>query len=341
MQADRRAYRFCGHTIVSTIDLPLRPGAGSLETACTIERGPSGERAAASPDWFHHWRFGRQPPWLSFARVDEGYLLRFPSLADFHVSGDGAFIRACPSPALPDDTLRHLLVDQVLPLALSRRGRVLLHASAVHLRATGTVAFVGPAGRGKSTLAAALGSRGGRILCDDCLALEPCAGGAQALPAYPGLRLWPDAASRLGPAGLRDEGVAHYTAKRRVSGGLLGFHPRPSPLRALFLISERGAEGPTVSIRRCRASAGLMGLVKYAYLLDIEDREHLARAFQALASLATSVPVLRLRLRDGHSRLADAADAIAAYAQSLPRTDLGGRISSPGDRTSRIAPRAS
>jgi hypothetical protein len=320
MPADARAYRFCGETIVSHLDLPLLPPADSHEPACTIEGSLPRTCGADVARWFHHWRIGRQRPWLSFARLDDGYLLRFPDLADFLVSGDGARIRACPSRALPDDTLRHLLLDQVLPLALSRRGRVLLHASAVHVPGLGALAFAGPTGRGKSTLAAALAARGGRILSDDCLAIDSHAGGWQVLPAYPGLRLWPDAASRQVPRGTPHRPVAHYTRKRRVDGGALRFHPRPSPLRALFLLSGRGAAGPPATITRCRASARLIGLVKYAYVLDIEDREYLARAFSVLASVVTSIPVLRLRVGHGHSRLADAADAICAHARALPRT---------------------
>lgn len=355
MRTDVRGYRFCGETIASTIDLPVLQPSDLFDAACTIERQLPADRAAVSHGWFHHWRIGRQAPWLSFARCEAGYLLRFRDLADFLISADGTHIRACPSRGLPDETLRHLLIDQVLPLALSRRGRLLLHASAVHVPGIGALAFAGPTGRGKSTLAAALASRGGRILSDDCLALESSTKRVHVLPAYPGLRLWPDAASRALRHGTRDDRVAHYTTKRRVTGGPLRFQRSPSRLRALFLLSERGAAGPVVSMRRCRASAQLMGLVKYAYLLDIEDREHLARVFNALASIVTSVPVLRLRIRQGHSRLPAAVEQICAYAENLPpkggshmdlnrrhrTSDLGRRNSDLGPRNSDLGPRAS
>jgi hypothetical protein len=346
--ADARAYRFCGETIVSRVDLSLLPRSDSFNPACTIERASTSDRPATGR-WFHHWRIGRQPPWLSFARHDDGYLLRFSDLADVHVSGDGATIRVSPSRALPRDTLVHLLLDQVLPLALSHRGRVLLHASAIHVPGIGALAFVGSTGRGKSTLAAALATRGGRILADDCLAVDPCAGGWQVLPAYPGLRLWPDAAARQLRRGTRARRVAHYTSKRRVRGAALRFDDRPSPLRVLFLLSDRGTTGPAVSIRRCRAAARLMGLVKHAYVLDIEDRQRLARTFDALASIATAVPVVRLRVGHGHGRLAEAVDGICGYATSLPRdpdvgprdTDLGPRAPDLGQRAPRIATRTS
>jgi hypothetical protein len=317
MQPHLRTYLFCGETIASTVDLPLLERSETFDTACTIEQDSSGSLQAVGRDWFHHWRIGRQAPWLSFARADEGYLLRFRQLADFFISRDGAYIRASPSPTLPVDTLRHLLLDQVLPLALSRRGRLLLHASAVHVPGVGALAFAGPTGRGKSTLAAALTSRGGRILSDDCAAIDRQAGVLQVLPAYPGLRLWLDGRLRRLRRGTIASPVAHYTRKRRVNGGALRFQRQPSPLRALFLVSERADTGPAVTFRRCRASARLIGLVRHAYLLDIEDRDQLVRAFDGLSSIATSVPVLRLRVRHGHGRLTRVAETIRAFARNL------------------------
>jgi hypothetical protein len=85
----------------------------------------------------------------------------------------------------------------------------------------------------------------------------------------------------------------------------------------------------------------LMGLVRYAYLLDIEDREHLARAFEALAVIATSVSVLRLRVRHGHRWLAAAAEEICSYVTSRPPEGGRHEITDVGLRTSDLGPRIS
>ena len=47
-----------------------------------------------------------------------------------------------PFPDSPPETIRHLLLNQVLPLVLSRRGRTVLHASAVSY-AGRVAAFIG------------------------------------------------------------------------------------------------------------------------------------------------------------------------------------------------------
>lgn len=307
-----RAYRYCGMTLASRLDLPMLDADAGSTAACAIDIDPPSEPVITPHQWFHHWRVGRGAPWVSFARIDAGYLLRFPDLAEFIVSRDGGAVRVRPRRGVPDDTLQHLLVDQVLPLALARRGRLVLHASAVHLPDAGVVAFAGSTGRGKSTLAAALASRRGRILADDCAAIEWIDGRPHVHPAYPGLRLWPDTHARTmrHAAGAR---VAHYTRKRRVDGSVLRFHAQPGPLRALFLLGSRTTSGPAIAVRRSRASARLMELVKYAYVLDVEDRHELSRVFDGLATLATTVPILTLRVRHGLARLPDAAQAIASH----------------------------
>jgi hypothetical protein len=318
MRPSLRAYEFCGTTIASEIPLThLRRGT-RRGIGCSIALDRSGPRHPPAA-WFHEWRPRGRGSRLAIGRCSEGYLLRFGALADCVVSADGSRVVAHPAGNLPDETLRHLLIDQVLPLALSRQGRLSLHASAVHVPRFGTVAFVGRTGRGKSTLAAALAARGGRIVTDDCLALDFGAAGIRAVPGYPGLRLWPGLAMNALFDAAPPRRVAHYSPKRRVPKGVLPFHSRPSPLRALFLLSPRAAAGATVTLRRCRPAAAMIALLRCAYVLDVEDRRDLATLFNGLAVLAATVPVAHLTLRHGHSRLAAAADAIRASARlALP-----------------------
>ncbi len=319
MARSARAYQFCGLTLTSDRALPeLRRGA-LADADCAVIFTPD-RVAEAAAAWIHQWRLPGGRLWLSIGRVAAGYLLRFRDQADFVISADGRRIVVHAPDGLPDATLRHLLIDQVLPLALSRRGGIALHASAVHLPGIGTVGFVGATGRGKSTVAAALAAAGGHIVTDDCLALDlKDQGTVMAQPGYPGLRLWPGAAARALLRARPTTRVAHYSTKRRVHRTALAFHRQASPLRMLFLLSARAETGPPLSIRRCRATARLIGLVRCAYVLDVEDRAGLAGVFGALARLVTQVPVVRLRLRDGHRRLPEAAALIRACAADHAR----------------------
>jgi hypothetical protein len=305
-------YEFCGLTITSEIPLPeLRRGRGPAQCAIVLSRSAADDSAVT---WFHAWRAQREEAWLSFGRTRDGYLLRVRDLADFAIDREISTVRVHPAARLPADTLRHLVVDQILPLVVAGRGRPTLHASAVHFDRRGTIALVGAGGRGKSTLAAALAARGARIVTDDCLAIDLRNGGAEALPAYPGLRLWPCTATRAVVGTSARPRVAHYSAKRRVDRDGAAFRSRPSPLRALLVLSPRSRGGTPASLHRMGARARLMALVRSAYILDVEDRGRLGRLFTDFATLAGAVPVLRLRVRHGAGNLPAAAAAIEELA---------------------------
>ena len=84
----------------------------------------------------------------------------------------------------------------VLPMALSRQGRLVLHASAVEIDGAALV-FVGLSGRGKSTLATSFALQGHALVVDDGLLLEPSAHGWMALPGEAAVRLRRDSQAWL------------------------------------------------------------------------------------------------------------------------------------------------
>ncbi len=315
MRAERLSYEFCGLIAASDIPLPpLRRASGPAICSITV---PTQFIDTREVRWFHHWRTARGRAWLSFGRLGSEYVLRFAQqLADFVVNADATRIAVSARRNIPADTLRHLLIDQVLPLVASRHGALSLHASAVHLAGVGTVAFVGEAGRGKSTLAAAFAARGGRIVADDCLAIDLTESGALAVPCYPGLRLFPGGAANALIGRARRSRVAHYTTKQRVDRPGL-FHAERSPLRALFLLSPRGANGAAAAMRRCRPSTRFVDLLRFAYLLDVEDRRDLERVFTDISRVAATVPVMRLKVRNGRSHLPDAVESIRQFAANV------------------------
>ncbi len=298
-------YRLSGFVIQSSVGLPELPRAtGTPSYVFTLS---ARARDARPLHWFHHWQASGNRRWLSFARTPAGYLLRFPRLADFEVLRErrGTFsrIRARPRRALPIETARHLFLDQVWPLVLSGGGRLVIHASAVVLPDGRAVAFAGPAGAGKSSLAAAMISAGCRLVTDDCLLLEPRGGRWRAVPSYPGLRLWPDMLARFAGGGRGGTGVAHYTSKRRLAGAM-PFARRAAPLAAMYLVRRRAA-GAKVAVTPLAGAAALMELVPFTYLLDFGAREALARSFAELAALTTAVPILGLDVPHAPRRLGE------------------------------------
>jgi energy-coupling factor transporter ATP-binding protein EcfA2 len=312
-------YRLHGVTVTSAIALPgVRRATARGRPSIAISVDHLRPHVDETVDFFHHWRIRgtRGRPWLSIGRRQGDYVLRFPNLADFDISAAGDRIVCRPAPRLAGATLRHLLLDQALPLALSRSGNLVLHASAVHIPGAGCAAFVGPTGSGKSTLATALGLLGCPVVTDDCLVVEAGRGGQQAVPGYPGLRLWRDAALGLGLARTATASVAHYTAKRRLASAVR-FRSQPSPLAVLFVLGRRRRKRlPTLS-RALASRDRLMALAPYTYLMDVADRRQLLRMFRGLSTLVTQVPVVWLNVRDSRRRLLGTADEIRGFVRAL------------------------
>jgi len=311
-------YTLHGVTVASAMALPgVRRSRGS-HASIVVSVDVSGTADRGSIDAFHHWRLKgtRGRPWLSIGRRQGGYVLRFPGLADFDVSRAGDRIVCRPSARLDDVTLRHLLLDQVLPLALSRSGHLVLHASASHIPRVGCAAFVGPTGSGKSTLATALGLLGCPVVTDDCLVAETGPGTPQAVPGYPGLRLWHDAARGLGLERDATTSVAHYTAKRRLAS-TVQFRSRPSPLVVLFVLGRRRRRDlPTLS-RALAPRDRLLALAPCTYVMDVGDRRQLLHMFRGLSTLVTHVPVVRLSLPDSRRRVLAAAEHVLALTHQV------------------------
>ncbi len=248
------------------------------------------EPVAGAP--FHEWAFPDGTVWTQFFRTGDGYLLRFPDLADFEVAG-GALAVAChPAPGVPKDTCDHLYLNQVLPLVLSKQGKLVFHASAVEVEG-GAVAFLGESGRGKSTIAASFAAAGSRFLTDDGLVVEPAGKGFRILPSHPSLRLWQDSQEALiGPETKTAPPLA-YTAKARLLAGTgLAFCAQARPLRRAFFLGEGGAA--EVTLAPLSAAQALVEWVKHSFLLDPEEKPALASHFDRVATLAGRVRCFRL-----------------------------------------------
>ena len=246
--------------------------------------------------------------------MGDAFVLRFPRLVDFVVSADGSAVGAFPRPRTPRDTIRHLWLDQVLPLVLSLQGRIVLHASAV-ATPHGAVAFVGGSRAGKSTMAACLGVTGWRPLTDDGVMVTRRGERVMAVPSYSGVRLWPDIAERLAPAFRGSRAVAHYTDKRRFTraDALVPFATGARRLRRLYLLAPRGRapRGGALLERMPRRDA-VVSLVRFTFCLEPREPHRLADQFSQLSTYTSLVGVRRLSAPRAATRLLRVRDAILA-----------------------------
>lgn len=288
-------YRAYGLAIDCEIDLPelpevTAPPDGSVRV--TDDAPPE------SPAWYHHWRVREgDAPTASAARHGDDYFLRFVGLADFLLSGDGTRISLFrASAAAPAVTVRHLLLDRILPCSLAARDETALHASAV-VTPGGAACFLGPSGQGKSTLAVELAQSGCGFLADDCLRVVDEGGALVAHPAYPSARLWPDSAAMLFGAPSTSASVAADTSKRRVSGQpSVRFADTPAPLRIAYVLtspaeSEHAAAPMSESLSPRAAVLALLGQL---HRLDTRDPARLLSELDRLALVVKRLPFRRL-----------------------------------------------
>jgi hypothetical protein len=250
-------------------------------------------------------------PWLAVAKREGRHRLLFDGDADFVVAADDAAVVAhAPTPAALE-AVRRRLVDQVIPLVMSHLGRFVLHASAV-ATPHGAVAFIGAAGAGKSTLSASFGLRGVPVIADDAVFVEKEGGAWLAIPAYAGVRVWPDVLPALAAAGTsagaRRSGDVDSADKRRLtSGDGVRFATMPMHIRRVYVLDT----GP-VRIERLTRRDAVMALLGHTFVLDISDRRRLAGTFSRVAAASEALDVRRLTYPRDLDALPHASDAVLA-----------------------------
>ena len=260
------------------------------------ELGPARAQQQLGTQPFHHFMFDDGTVWTEFHRSADGYLLRFPDLADFEVSADGSAVIAHPAIDTDEVTLEHLYINQLVPLALSRQGRPAFHASVVTVPG-GAVAFLGKTGMGKSTLAASFALDDAQFLTDDALIVDESGETCLALPSHGSLRLWDDSVDALVGDKTPTAGAISYSSKTRLlAGDGLSHRNEPVPLLAAYLLErglERG-EADNTAIRPLAGGERHMAWVENSFLLDIEDRELLAQHFDWTHRISSAVPTFAL-----------------------------------------------
>lgn len=285
----------------------------------TFERG-SGRARPPRSRWFHHWDSPQGRRWLSFARDGDAYVLRFARTATFRVVPETRCILCEGSSRVPGRTIRHIFLNQVLPLALTQTATCVLHASAV-LDRGGAIGFAGEAGSGKSTLSAALSQNGSRLLCDDALILERSATGYAVVPMYGAVRLWPDSADALFGKARSHPTVSHYTRKRlvRMTAPALP-SDTPAPLRVICVLARHAErkQARRLTVRALSRRDALMQLTTFAFYLDVRDPIALRASFERMSRLVEHVPVVELvypwRLSTASDMAGQVVEALAPFA---------------------------
>jgi hypothetical protein len=280
-------YRVHGFVIASELDFP--------------ELAPIDRHSIGAPDI--GVKLGRLPADLAIRATDipdmsvtpGGVMLTIPEAGRFQISR-GAEVTVEVADGADMSLLRLFFFGSVMGLLCHQRGVLPLHASAVAFD-DHAIAFCGPAGIGKSTLAAVCVESGAQLVADDILVVSS-QGGSQATanPGMPKFKLWRDAIEGLGgtTAGLsRDWARAD---KFHVPAGAKTV-TEPVRLSRIFVL-EDDADPDAGGIKIISGSEALSELIQNTYrpeYLDLAGRR--AAHFADCVRLTGLTTVARLRRR--------------------------------------------
>jgi hypothetical protein len=229
--------------------------------------------------------------YFAVARQGDGAWWWWDALGAFHVSVERRVVRVFLEPGADEHDVGIVLLGPIAAFLFCQLGYPTLHASAVVMD-RGAVAFLGPTGKGKSTLAAAFLRRGAALLTDDILPLCVEPDGVYGLPGPPLMKLWQPTAEHT--LGLPAEGLPNVTSsidkKLLVINGQYPLAQAPAPLRALYVLNRREpSSGATDQIQsqfisKREAMAVLLAQISYTAFPTPAETASFLPLFVRLAS---------------------------------------------------------
>lgn len=263
-----------GRRLVVGVEDPAPVGDGAPPGRLVLETVVGGQRL--------HWA----------AEGPDGWTLRVPAVCDVAVAGNLEQVVCRPAPGITEEQLVLLVRGLVLAFVLTLSGECVLHASAVGVEGYSgepgdVLAFAGPSGTGKSTLAALACIAGAPFVADDLLRVRP-GPPARWLGRSAVLRIRPGASHVV--AGCRERWSAEPTAD-----GRLALNPTPAIQNwgtVRCVVCPRPSPDGRLRVRRLPAGDAVLALVGAGRLVQWRDRAVLERQLAQAVELADGVPVV-------------------------------------------------
>jgi hypothetical protein len=234
-------------------------------------------------------------------------LLNFPGTARFLVQ-DGREITVHPAREASEDSVRLFLTGPALGALLLQRGALVLHAAAC-ASTQGAILLAGLSGRGKSTLLAALLTRGHVMLADDVTTVALDATGHPiAHPASAQLKLCADSLGSVGrdPRDCRPvrPGVPKYWVPATAE-----FCRHPRRILTVYVVDYHS--GGDIQFVPLMGQERLSAIRSHLYCPRLAEGLRLHPAhFSVAAALASKVPVVRVSRPRGLAFVDGVVDAI-------------------------------
>lgn len=286
-------YRIFGLNIASSIPLPAPEVTISALFDTPDVRIEYGEVANALPSPQTVIELQALSAWIRPGEC----LLHISGVAKYYTSG-GSRIVVQPEPGAETERILIFLMGSVMGVLLHQRNLLVLHASAVMIDGS-SVAFTGPSGIGKSTLAAGFYHRGYSVLSDDLCAISVEDAVPSVIPGFPRLKLWEEALKKLAcdPRNLEsvcwDQDLDKY---------YLPFDRQPLspvPLKSIFVLEVGDVK--TIEVIQLKGMKKIDALIMNTYRYVAVDGLDLKQEhFKQCTCVSQNVDVNRIiRPRDG------------------------------------------
>ena len=209
---------------------------------------------------------------------------------------DGTSILIDPASCADHADIRLFLLGTAMGIVLHQRGMMPLHANAIEIDGA-AVAFMGPSGFGKSTLADWFTQQGFRMVADDVCAIRLKDGVPLVEPGIPRLRLWEDAlvargssADGLARSFSRDPAYRKFDFPLPVAAGTAV----ALPLAAVYLLDR----GPALRLEPLSGLAAAQALFAHTYRGEyVREAGAPLGHLQICLGIAAAAPCFRVERR--------------------------------------------
>jgi hypothetical protein len=256
--------------------------------------------------------------WYDYARLPDGAdFLRWPSLFEFVVSGDGSHVAAGHLENASSESFQSYLLGWVLSFALVKQGYEPLHATAVVVDGK-AVAFLGTSGQGKSTLAASFLHAGYKLLTDDLLLIREVDGVLCGFPGPPRIKLFPHIAERFLPQKLPLGPMNPDSDKIMIPLAGHELYEHPAPMHGFVVLDEVEMPGGSPQLEPLSPHQSFLALVAATFNDQLRAADRLQRQFRLSAYWTERLSVRRARYPRTLSALAKVRQSILREVRRAP-----------------------
>jgi hypothetical protein len=188
-----------------------------------------------------------------------------------------------------DETfLRALILGPAMGILLHQRGRLVLHASAVHIN-DGAVAFMGHNGAGKSTTTFSFMNNGHPLISDDILSIDFRNGLPVVHPGSPRIKLWPESLE-ISKKNMRSFPIHPESRKR--SCFVDNFYNRDIYLKQVYVIEN----SVKTFLEELKPQDALLELIRNSYCANIFQNSDQATNLKEYAKIVKNVSIKQLNI---------------------------------------------